>query len=115
MKKQLQIFTACACLALPNLCASNEIENDVEMGISPASSSTYFLSIHEEEKQEEQTQQLPMTIHNDENNLNVNPDQHAEEQEWPQFIKSVCKLTSQYGIQTVSGLTVLGIWYRYFS
>ena len=31
MKKQLQIFTAFACLALPNLCASNEIENDVDV------------------------------------------------------------------------------------
>jgi len=38
MKKQLQIFTTFAFLTLPNLCASNEIETDIEMGISPASS-----------------------------------------------------------------------------
>ena len=91
MKKELQIFTAFAFLALPNLCASNEIETDVEMEIHTASSSTYFLSIHEEEKQEEQTQQPPMTIHNDENNLNVNPDQPTAVQKLLKFLQSVRK------------------------
>ncbi len=60
-----------------------------------------------------------MTINNDEttheNDMHVNPDQLTAVQKLLKFLQSVRKPISDYGIQTVSGLTVLGIWYRYFS
>lgn len=85
---------------------------------------THDQPITEKVKLEEQTSgSLLFALHNDENqnagianeeNINANLDQHLPEQQRVSIFEDIRKLAVQYGIQTVSGLTVSIFVYKYF-
>ena len=105
MKKIITKSVLCSILSTACFAAEN-MEPDIEMGINTATSSTHSQLTLEDEKLEEQIpQRLLMTIHDaeatHENNVNVNSDQHTATQDRFGFVKYVCDLIPQYGIQTV--------------
>lgn len=101
-------------LTLLTTCFAGEnIESDLEMGITTVKTPAWIASssISEDEKQEEKiSQSLPMTIHD----LKTTQESDTQaSQIWIVFITR--KFIFDYGAQTASGLTVLGVWYKYCS
>jgi len=95
--------------------ASENIESDLEMGITAVKTPDWIASssISENEKQEEKiSQDLPMTIHDLKTTQEINT---QASQIWTDIIAITRKFIFDYGAQTASGLTVLGVWYRYCS
>lgn len=95
--------------------ASENIESDLEMEITAVKTPDWIASssISENEKQEEKISQgLPMTIHDLKTTQEINT---QASQIWTDIIAITRKFIFDYGAQTASGLTVLGVWYRYCS
>lgn len=105
--------------------ASENIEPDIEMGISTVMTPSLQdqLTLEDEKLEKQIPQRLPVVIPDDENknidtnenNQNTNSIQRTAARELFTLLKYIWQLMPQYGIQTASGLTVLGIWYKYFS
>lgn len=106
------ITKAAICLTLSTICFAGEnIEPDIEREIASIkiTSSAISPSISADEKQEGQiSQSLPMTIHDVE-------DAQEGKTIWDYILVLTGNFIYDYGVQTTSGLTVLGVWYRYFS